>query len=559
MEELPAVPGYDVLARLGGGASSTVWRARRHADGLVVALKVLRPADGDVGAGLREAGLLARVRHPHVVHLYDVLPLPDPVTGRPAAVALATQLAGGGSLAQLLARRGMLSPGELVTVLQPVSSALADLHRAGVVHGDLSAGNVLFLRDGMPVIGDLGASRITGQPAADVVGTGAAEGMVAPEVTEGFAPTPESDVYQVGALGWLCLTGVVPGPGYAREALTEVATGLPPGLADLVEACLAPQPEDRPDAEEVAAALLATAFPEPVEVAPDADPGRGLTERLRQQAREASVAEGTSPPRRRWLASRSGSHRPEQVAGATRGRSGGGAGRGGRALVVGAAVLSALALVAVVAALLSPGLAIWPGRSVDALGRSSGEPAAPTVPAAGEVGPVTTEPEPAEAGPAAPGDTSAGTGEVGGMPEDGAVVADAGTGAPDAEEVRRTVQALVDGRGVAWEDADEAALASVMAPGSPALESEARQLERVRAEGLSYADVTFRVEDTTVVEAAPDRLVVAATVSRAPLTGRDASGERLVSSRTRTDSVEMVLTSVDGRWLLWSWGDAGAR
>ena len=44
VEQLPAVPGYDVLARLGGGASSTVWRARRHADGLVVALKVLREA-----------------------------------------------------------------------------------------------------------------------------------------------------------------------------------------------------------------------------------------------------------------------------------------------------------------------------------------------------------------------------------------------------------------------------------------------------------------------------------------------------------------------------------
>ena len=72
-------------------------------------------------------------------------------------------------------------------------------------------------------------------------------------------------------------------------------------------------------------------------------------------------------------------------------------------------------------------------------------------------------------------------------------------------------------------------------------------------------EATVELQRQAVVEAAPDRLVVAATVSRAPLTGRDASGERLVSSRTRTDSVEMVLTSVDGRWLLWSWGDAGAR
>ena len=226
VEEPPALPGYEVLAPLGVGATSSVWRARRRADGLVVAVKVLRPAGGDVAAGLREAGLLARVRHRHVVHLYDVLPLPDPATGRPAAVALATQLAGGGSLAQVLARRRILSPGELVTALQPVAGALADLHGTGVVHGDLSTGNVLFLRDGMPVLGDLGAARITGEEPGQRLGTGAADGMVAPEVVEGFPPTPESDVYQLGALAWHCLSRVT-----AVSSIT--ATGfLSPGMLE---------------------------------------------------------------------------------------------------------------------------------------------------------------------------------------------------------------------------------------------------------------------------------------------------------------------------------------
>jgi hypothetical protein len=115
----------------------------------------------------------------------------------------------------------------------------------------------------------------------------------------------------------------------------------------------------------------------------------------------------------------------------------------------------------------------------------------------------------------------------------------------------------VDGRGVAWEEADAELLEAVTAPGSPARDSEQRQLERVREEGLRYADVTFRVEDVRVVDTGSERLVLDATVSRAPLSGRDASGAELVHSRTRTDTVEMVLAAVDGQWLLWSWGEAG--
>src|SRR5690606_4753627 len=130
---------------------------------LAVALKVIRPRTGDVDDALCEAGLLASVRHRHVVHLYDVLPLTEVGTGRPEAVVLVTQLAAGGSLAQLLSRRSILSPGELVTVLQPVAGALVDLHARGVVHGDLSTGNVLFRADGMPLLADLGTARVAGE------------------------------------------------------------------------------------------------------------------------------------------------------------------------------------------------------------------------------------------------------------------------------------------------------------------------------------------------------------------------------------------------------------
>ncbi|OLT20018.1 hypothetical protein BJF81_06390 [Ornithinimicrobium sp. CNJ-824] len=562
--EPPVLPGYDVLAPLGAGATSSVWRAAGGADGLVVAVKVLRPAGGDVTAGLHEAGLLARVRHRHVVHLYDVLPLPDPATGRPAAVALATQLAGGGSLAQVLARRRILSPGELVTALQPVAGALADLHGTGVVHGDLSTGNVLFLRDGMPVLGDLGAARITGEEPGHQLGTGAADGMVAPEVLEGFPPTPESDVYQLGALAWCCLAGEPPGPPYDRGELAELAPDLPPGLADLVLRCMAPDPEARPDAEEVALALLATAPPEPVEVAPDADPAHGLTERLRSQAREDLDEDPAVGPR---TAARRAARRPG------RGRSGWGRSDGGTPgetpgwrrsatwLLPAALAVASLLLVLAAVAVVRPQLVearsgtagpSSPSTSSDARHQTAGASGTARVPT----------PALHDAGEApAPGDEAAPTDGPAGPTDDPA----ASTERPGDGELTDTLQVLLDGRGEAWERADDVLLLGVVAPGSPAEAAEGEALARLRESGVRYPDVTFRVEDATVREgdtpSGADRLAVRATVSRAALEGRDGQGRRLDPVPAGTERVDLELARAGERWLLWSWerppADAG--
>ena len=557
----PVLPGYDVLAPLGAGATSSVWRARRRADGLVVAVKVLRPAGGDVTAGLHEAGLLARVRHRHVVHLYDVLPLPDPATGRPAAVALATQLAGGGSLAQVLARRRILSPGELVTALQPVAGALADLHGTGVVHGDLSTGNVLFLRDGMPVLGDLGAARITGEEPGHQLGTGAADGMVAPEVLEGFPPTPESDVYQLGALAWCCLAGEPPGPPYDRGELAELAPDLPPGLADLVLRCMAPDPEARPDAEEVALALLATAPPEPVEVAPDADPAHGLTERLRSQAREDLDEDPAVGPRTaaRRAARGAGRGRSDRGrAGDTSGRRRSAAWLLPAALAV-ASVLLVLAAVAVVRPQLVEARSGTPGPSSPSTPTDARHPTAGSSGTAGVPTPVLQDAgeAPALADEAAPTDApDRQTDAAAARTDDPA----GPTEASGDGELTDTLQVLLDGRAEAWERADDVLLLGVVAPGSPAEAAEGEALARLRESGVRYPDVTFRVEDATVREgdasSGADRLAVRATVSRAALEGRDGQGRRLDPVPAGTERVDLELARAGERWLLWSWEPA---
>ncbi|MFX0537325.1 serine/threonine-protein kinase [Ornithinimicrobium sp. Y1847] len=580
----PVVPGYELLGELGRGASSVVWRGRRRADGVELALKVLTPAGGDVSAGLREAGLLARVRHQHVLHLYDVIPLPDSVTGRPAAVVLATQLAGGGTLAQVLSRRGMLSPGELVTVLHPVAAALSELHDQGVVHGDLSTGNVLFLLDGMPVLGDLGAARVVGSMGRDPMGTGGADGMVAPEVLEGFQPTPESDVYQMGSLAWRSLTGKPPGPVWDRTPLGEVAPELPPALVDLVTRCMAPQPEDRPDAEEVAVALLAVATPEPVEIAPDAEPEMFLTERLRQQAREDLAVE---EPRRRWWERRggaatsarsgaaaraaasgkagetsartgepAGTHRPERV-----GVGGSGAVRRVEGALTWAAAVVALVLVAgagylIVSGVLGPPPSAAPATQVGA-GNGSGQDGSQEsigqgVATDGRGGSADRAAEDEVAGHGAEtsiSDTAAGT-----TTSDSAAETSTSASAPELVSV---VQRLVDGRAAAWEGADPGLLTGVMATDSPALASDEAHLNAIVEQQLQYRNVTFRVDDVRVRERTAERLDLSATISRAPLNAHSPSGEERLALPMRTDQVELVLTAgpEPGQWQLWSWGN----
>lgn len=526
MSTPPEVPGYALTGPLGAGATATVWRARRLADGLPVAVKVVAPAEGRVGDALQEASLLAHVRHQHVVHLYDVLPIPAGEDEAPA-VALVTQLAAGGSLAQVLARRRLLSPGELVTVLAPVAGALADLHEAGVVHGDLSTGNIVFREDGMPLLADLGTARIVGEQRLHGVGTGAGDGMVAPEVVEGFPATQESDVYQLGALARLALTGQVPGPGFDRQPLVGLGPDLPGPLIDLVDRCMAGAPEDRPDAEEVALALHAVARPEPVEVAPDADAAHGLTQRLRQVAQEDEQA--------RAERGQPGAHRPERVGGVEgQGRSDGrrrsegegrlegtgrlgGRGRTGsdgapvpRGRALAALVVGALVLVMLVGVGWSVGRSWWSDRHDPDVDRASMHPAEETSPA----------------------------------PGDGAEV----------ERTRQILQELVDARAGAWETTDLGLLDDVVADGSPARRVESVELSRAVAEGISYPSVRFEVRELAVTHEELDRLQVEATVVREPLEARDEHGW-LLRTPTRSERVALELVRQDGRWLLWSWSE----
>jgi hypothetical protein len=158
---------------------------------------------------------------------------------------------------------------------------------------------VLFQLGGRPMLSDLGATRIAGGGRTDSAGT---DGFVDPAVIAGGWAGPEGDVYGLGALGWYCLSGTVPGPAVIRPPLREVARSAPDALVTALERMLDPDPSGRPSAAEAACEVYAAAAATPLRLAGGSDPASALTRRIRAQAAAPAtpVPSGRVGGRWRW-------------------------------------------------------------------------------------------------------------------------------------------------------------------------------------------------------------------------------------------------------------------
>ncbi|HEU4539609.1 MAG TPA: serine/threonine-protein kinase [Jiangellaceae bacterium] len=241
----PFVPGYLLEQRLGVGSHGSVWVAREESSGEIVAVKLLAiPSFEQRAEAQQEALALTTVDHPHLVPIYGVIEIED-------GLAVVMALADGGNLADLLGARQVLDPGEVVTICAPLADALSEIHRRGVVHGEVQPANILFTADGRPMLSDLGVARLTGQFPALV------PGVTAPEVEAGKWPVPASDVYGMAATAVLALTGYLPG-----KPLT--LPGIAPATHGALARALHPDPDRRLDAASLSNAMFALADPEPV-------------------------------------------------------------------------------------------------------------------------------------------------------------------------------------------------------------------------------------------------------------------------------------------------------
>jgi eukaryotic-like serine/threonine-protein kinase len=257
------VDRYRILAPLGSGGMATVLRAHDERLDRDVAIKVLLPnlASDPVLARRfeEEARAMAAVAHPGLVSVFDV-DAGDPATGREPFVVM--ELCPGGSLADRLGPDRPMPPDELVPILVAVSDALAALHRAGLVHRDVKPSNILFATDRVKV-GDFGLVRSdnTTEPSeltepGTAVGT---LGYLSPERLRGDRGGPPADVYALGTVAHLGLTGSMPRPGGSVRDVVAAASFRPPTVSttapalgrafdDVVLDALAVDPNRRPDA-----------------------------------------------------------------------------------------------------------------------------------------------------------------------------------------------------------------------------------------------------------------------------------------------------------------------
>ena len=248
---------YRIVARIGAGGMATVHRAHDDRLDRDVAVKTLLPnlAHDPVIAQRfeREARAMAMVADPGLVAVYDVEP-GDPATGAEPFVVM--ELCPGGSLADRLGVGRPMPPDDLVPILVAVATALEALHRAGLVHRDVKPSNILFAD--RVKLGDFGLVRSETTDATELTDPGTAMGTLAylaPARLRGEAGGSPADVFALGTVAYLGLTGAMPRP---TQSLGELVAAAP----------------FRPPPPSSAAPGLGGAFDEPILRALAVDPGR---------------------------------------------------------------------------------------------------------------------------------------------------------------------------------------------------------------------------------------------------------------------------------------------
>ena len=319
------VGDYELLGRLGDGATGSVRRARDVHTGRDAAIKAVVEAAIAQRVARVELDAVSRLDHPGIVQLLDhgvVDELDALTTGwAPGTPWLAMEVLSGGSL-----QRRTLPWSELVPVLDGLLAALSHAHARGVLHLDLKPANIVVDPDGLPVLIDFGIAGLSGRRRAMRAGTPT---YAAPEQLGGTAEPlgPQTDLYSLGCTAWELLTGTPPFHAPTQEAMIRAhrQQPLPPlsapdDVAAWLQRLLAKRPADRFASAAAARRALRLLAPGPLpERPPRALPPPSLAVVLRRDPRH--VPRGVEAPLEAQLRALTGQGAPPT-------RIGGAAGQG---------------------------------------------------------------------------------------------------------------------------------------------------------------------------------------------------------------------------------------
>ena len=263
---------YRLEEKLGEGGMGEVWRARHRMLARPAAIKLIRRPEGGVRPGVsdeavrrfeREAQVIARLRSPHTVELFDFGRAED------GAFYYVMELLDGLDADSLVRRFGPIPPERAIYLLRQVCHSLSEAQSCGLVHRDIKPANIFLCRYGEEYdfvkvldFGIVGSARNAADPTAVHTQEHAVRGtpaFIAPEQAMGTEVDARADIYATGCLAYWFLTGQLVFTAetpmgllmhHAKTAPAPPSTRtdrpIPRALDDLVLSCLAKDPADRP-------------------------------------------------------------------------------------------------------------------------------------------------------------------------------------------------------------------------------------------------------------------------------------------------------------------------
>lgn len=265
---------YKIQEEIGQGGFAIVYRARDTELDRLVALKELRPTlmqdTGWVAKFKREAQTIARLDHPRIVTIFDVLEVAN-------RLFIVMRLVDGPSLDDHLAEHGRLPWPQAVEAISVLAEGLDYAHNQGFLHRDLKPANILLDSTRGPLLSDFGLSKLMSDnsmsQSGNIVGT---PHYIAPEVWDGQSHVPQSDIYALGCILYEMLTGerAVKGDSPPSVMMAHFSPltlpdswpdDVPPNVATVLHTAMAKQIEERyATAGQMAGALAALTMDEPV-------------------------------------------------------------------------------------------------------------------------------------------------------------------------------------------------------------------------------------------------------------------------------------------------------
>ena len=244
---------YEILGRIGSGGMSVVYKAKCHTLDRLVAIKVLKEEfasdENFVSKFKMEAQAAARLSHPNIVNVYDVVD-----EGNLHYIVM--ELIEGITLKSYIEKKGFLENKEAIGIAIQVAQGIATAHEQHIIHRDIKPQNMIISRDGNVKVADFGIARAVSSQTMNATAVGSVH-YISPEQARGGYCDERSDIYSFGITMYEMVTGRVPfeGDNTVAVALAHLETPITPpsqlnpvvssGLEQIILKCTQKKPDRR--------------------------------------------------------------------------------------------------------------------------------------------------------------------------------------------------------------------------------------------------------------------------------------------------------------------------